>query len=444
MSYRKIKNKKFHINKIKKRMRQLVRRNRRRRHTVGKNSDINETSLHVYNFLKNQQFDEVKFEERMNAKLSKGAISIEIPEIFSITKNPEETIKILKKVFYYCCNRTINLIQFNHKKCKELEIAASTIMDTIVMSAKAYRRLSGEEIIISGNFPDDMKARKIFIASGLPSHLEINVKTKIRKDNIKLFKLVAGRSGTKRSGTIATRLTDYFNSCLNTQSYELTPMGKNNFSKMFGEVIDNCENHGGKDAMWYTLGHFNIIEDYGEVNLVFFNYGNTIYEQLISNETSMETLEKIKFMKKKHESIYDDNWNEETMLTVFSLQQGISRLRNKNSEGNKKRGTGTIILLDTFYKIGKSTHDMEPEFSITSGHTHIIFDQKYKLKEELLEEEIFGKCKRKIIAFNDTNNIFEKADTSNVKCMKEFFPGTIISMKFFIDNEYLKSLKEVK
>ena len=132
------------------------------------------------------------------------------------------------------------------------------------------------------------------------------------------------------------------------------------------------------------------------------------------------------------------------MLTVFSIQEGISRLRDRNREGNKKRGTGTIILLDTFYTLGKSIRNVEPEFSITSGHTHILFNKKYQLKDEVFDEPIWGKGSRKIIAFNENNNLFQKADTNNVRLMKHYFPGTIISMKFYIDREYLQNMKEVK
>ena len=440
MNRRRIKNKKFHINKIEKRMRELQRKNKRRKIRIIRYRQEN-YSEDVYNLLLSKGFGNISFGDRIFVKNSTGAVPIEIPEVFSITKNYEETIKLLRKVFYYGSNENIKMIIFYHNKCRELGIAASTIMDTIVLACSSHRKNSGNDLVISGNFPENKKVKKIFIASGLPAHLKLRDKIHYRKDNIKLFSLIAGKGGTGRSGTVATKLTDYINECLNTQDFSLTPVGKRRISRMFSEVIDNCELHGGKNTTWYSLGHFDMTNNnYGEMHLVIFNYGVSIYEQLISEETTAETREKIDFMREVHKSQYDTNWKEETMLTVFSLQQGISRLRDKESTGNKKRGTGTIVLLETFYNLGKTIQELEPEFSIVSGHTHILFDKKYELQNYFFQDNVLGNGERKIIAFNEENNIFKKADKDNVRFMKQYFPGTIISMKFYIDREYLENL----
>lgn len=438
MNSRKIKKKKIHINKINKRMRELRRRNKSKRK---KKISLNVYSLDVYDFLSKVKFGNIDIEDRIFVKNRNGIAIIKIPKIFSITNNNEQTIKILKKVYYYGCQESIRKIFFDHNECEELEIAASTIMDTIVMACKAYRKSIGQELIISGLFPDDLKVKKMFIASGLPAHLELQQKLLYNKGEQKLFSLMAGKNGSARSGSVSTKLTDYINSCLITQEFELTRIGRRDISRMFGEIIDNCEIHGGIDTTWYTLGHFDMSkrERCGEMNLVIFNYGKTVYEQLMSSETTQETRMKIKYMKEMHSQQYDAQWNEEAMLTLFSMQQGVSRLRDDCNEGNRNRGTGTAILIDTFYKLGNTMLNKEPEFSITSGHIHILFDKKYKLCEKQTSDNILGLGK--IIAFNEENDILKKPDKNNIHCMKEFFPGTIISMKFFIDPEYLRELK---
>lgn len=440
MIKRSILKKKLHINRIRKRMRQLMRKNRKHERKIirGKQDTI---SSDVYEFLHNVKFHEIPIGERLAVKAKRGMAGITIPEVFSITKNPEETISILKQTFFYCQNDSIKKVMFDHSKCNELGIAASTIMDTIVMTCNSHRKNNGEELRITGNLPKNPKCRKIFIASGLPSHLNLQKELHSRKDNVKLFSLVAGINGTGRSGTVATQLTDYFNDCLKTQKCELTPTGINLTSKMFSEVIDNCEIHGGANTSWYVLGHFDMVEKkYGEVNLVIFNYGESIYSQLMKPTTSEETKQKIELMKKIHKPQYDDNWKEESMLTVFTLQKGISRLRDQNVEGNKNRGMGTFRMLDKFYTLGQSVLDVEPEFSITSGHTHILFDKNYKLADTKVTSDVLGIGKDKVIAFNETNDLLKKADASNVTIMKQYFPGTIISMKFYIDRKYLQSL----
>lgn len=427
--------------KIDKRMRELVRKNKKVRHKSIKRKKNDILPSDVYDFLQEVHFDDIPIKDRIAGKTKNGIVAIQIPEIFSITKNPEETIGILKKIYHYCGKDNIKRIVFDHRKCRELEIAASTIMDTIVMAGKMYRRNIGNELSVSGNFPIEPKCRKMFIASGLPAHLQLERDIVMRKDNVKLFALVAGKSGTVRSGTVSTHLTDYFDECLRTQDFKLSGKGRNIVSKMFGEVIENCEIHGGERSSWYVLGHFDLVDhNYGEVNLVIFNYGKTIYEQLIGHGTTKETKEKIEYMRKVHESQYDDTWTEEAMLTVFSLQKGISRLRDQQSEGNKKRGTGTFRMLEIFYTLGKSNTDLKPEFSITSGNTHILFDNRYRLADTTYGSEVLEIEKIKVIAFNENNNILEKADARNVTIMKKSFPGTIISMKFYIDRKYLETL----
>ena len=45
--------------------------------------------------------------------------------------------------------------------------------------------------------------------------------------------------------------------------------------------------------------------------------------------------------------------------------------------------------------------------SITSGHTHICFDGTYKLKSQMVEDKELGNEQRRIIAFNDKNDIVD-------------------------------------
>lgn len=441
MNNRKKKNERFQKTKLKKSMRNLQKKKKHLRIRSG-NTDKSELNIGVYHFLKRKKFDNVDIVKRLKIKNGEK-IQIVIPEVFSIMLNPDETIDSLKEIFYYCINPNVSHIVFNHKECKELEIAASTIMDTIVLAANAYRKKSGNELIISGSYPKDEKARKVLVASGLVKHLKIQKKDPVRTDNLILFHLANGKSGLKQSGTIATRITDYYNKCLNTQNYQLTREGKRYLSKMFGEVVDNCEIHGGKDAVWYALGHYHKYNgnDYGELQIVIFNYGDTIYEQMVSSQTSDETKEKIRYIIQKHQKLFNREWTKEELLTVFSLQEGISRLTDSSSIGSKKRGSGTAILMDTFYKIGKTINGEKPMFSLTSGRTHIIFDDKYVIERKKIEDEVLGSGERRVIAFNNDNDIFQRADNHNVKRIKEYFPGTIISMKLYIDKKYLTEMK---
>ena len=56
-------------------------------------------------------------------------------------------------------------------------------------------------------------------------------------------------------------------------------------------------------------------------------------------------------------------------------------------------------------------------------------------------EAAFGTGDKRIIAFNKENDIYAPPDRNNVIKMSEYFPGTVISLKFYLDNRYITSKK---
>ncbi|MBR1930226.1 MAG: hypothetical protein IJ833_01950 [Lachnospiraceae bacterium] len=241
----------------------------------------------------------------------------------------------------------------------------------------------------------------------------------------------------------ATKLTNYFNKCLRTQNMELNGEGKRILSRIFGEVISNCEIHGGDQATWYTQGHYQNRSDdfYGEMQLLFLNIGETIYEGL-KKDSSDETKDRLARMMKKHQKHINAGWDEEMIYTVFALQEGVSRLRDKHVEGYQWRGSGTVSMIEMFNEIGESETGLKPNMTILSGNTQIVFTDKYKMDIVKFQEDVvFGNGERKIIAFNETNDIYKPGDSENVKKISEYFPGTVISLRFYLDSRYISSLK---
>ena len=436
------KKKLFQKNKIVKTMRALQRANKKKARKHHCNKDII-YSTETSRILCEKKFYSKSVSDYVLIKMN-GTVLITIPKDFSISKNADEVIYLLKKIFYCGMQPQIKEIMFDHSRCSNLGIAASTIMDTIVLAAKSYHKTLGSDLTISGNLPEDRYTKDVFIASGLVKHLNMNQFTK--NDNIIKFKLISGRAGAQESAQVATKLTNYFNTCLQTQGYKLTDTGENKLASMFGEVIDNCERHGGRSSVWYTLGHYQIRDEYdwGEIQLTIFNFGDSIYERLCGADTTTETKMKLQKMVSIHEPFFSKDWTKEMMFSVFSLQEGISRLRDSNREGYSNRGKGTITLMDTFYHLGQTRNGIKPELTIVSGHTCIRLDNKYRLEKKRYNDEIFQNKERRIIAFNKDNDIYKKAD-SNVELLKDSFPGTVIAMKFYLDKKYLDSvIKEDK
>lgn len=399
----------------------------------------------VFYFLREKGFGKEKI---IGKKLGYKKV-LKVPSIFSISENPEGTIAFLQKLYYYGSRLDIKEIHIDHSECYCLEIAASTIMDVIVLAIKEYHRKNKKNIEFSGTIPAEGKVKDVFMASGLAAHMDLNMDAGILMNwhNIKRFKLISGYHYSQISDITATKLAEYIIECMNTQGYTLNGKGKNILGTLFGEVLDNCEIHGGEQTTWFALGHYqqNVrVDSYGEVQLVIFDFGNTIYEQLKEKTTSSKTREKLEFLSKEHEKFYNKNWTEEMLYTLFSRQEGISRLKDDKVEGNRRRGTGTVRLINNFQLIGQTNENKTPLMSITSGHTHICFDGTYKLKSQMVEDKELGNEQRRIIAFNDKNDIFQPPDGRYVKYINTFFPGTVISLKFYFDREYLTQIMESK
>lgn len=157
------------------------------------------------------------------------------------------------------------------------------------------------------------------------------------------------------------------------------------------------------------------------MQLLFLNLGDTIFEGL-KNHSSKETETRLGYFLEKHQHYFSAVWDEEMACTVFALQEGISRLRDKRVKGYEGRGTGTVSLLETLNVIGKCEDGQMPEMTIISGKTYIRFNGKYNIKKEQFKNDpVFGNGKKSIIAFNEDNNIYTPADSRYVLKLKKIF-----------------------
>ena len=349
---------------------------------------------------------------------------IDIPEVFSFSKNAYDTINVIKEIAYAARNEYS--IFLNHENCKEIDLAASLVMDTIIMEYRNVCKKLKQKINFSGKLSKYSNINDILRFSGIVHNLNIE-KT---RDNSR-FKLLP-LTKNEESGTMTTKIIEYYSSCLKTKGYGLTEEGENYFSTMIEEVISNCSDHGGENVQWFALGHF-ITQD-GECNLTIFDFGDTIYEGLKNKTLYQKTANKLEYLTSFHKKMFHRT-DEELLWTLFSLQHGISRL---NSAQDETRGQGTIDLIDSFQKLGrkydKDGNIQKPIMSITSGNINILFDGTYTIRED--ENNL------KVIAFNAENSLKNEPDEKYVKNIGNYFPGTVISIKFFIDREYIEELKK--
>ena len=423
---RKYKKRKFQINKTNKIMRQKHRE--KYNHIKGMKSGENGKKRYIPNKVINL-LDLKKFYQKI--EINNNIVIIEIPEKFSLITNPEESLQTLRKIFTAIHNEKVQELFLDYSKCEELGLCASSVTDIIILNGIKYRKIINKPLNTRGNVPKSKEAREIFIISGLVKHLGIS---KIENNNTVRLDILKNEEQSK----MTDKIIQYYDRCLNTQNYQLTVQGKSKFAHMIGEVLDNVNQHAGDLATWYASGHFNIDKDRkdGKCRLVLFDFGDSIYEGLNREDTTEYTKKLLKDKTKEHYNIFNKKWNEEPLWMLYVLQYNVSR---KRVDIDDDRGKGTIKLINNFMHIGKNMDGNNPIMAILSGNGYILFDSTYNLKEKIVN----GK-KIPIIAFNEENDLSKKPDSKYVKRIDEKFPGTMISMEFYLDKEYIEKQMEAR
>lgn len=417
---RRIARKKFFINKSNKIMRKRIRLNKRKKKKAKRviiPSNVISNKNALLKFLESK-----KFSIRVTNK--KNGAKIKIPKIFSFISNPNETIVTLKKIFYCLKNKNIRKINFDYSKCEEMGMCASLVLDLMVLEALKIRT---NDLNLIGNYPATIEAKLVFCISGLVKHLNLS---NLELENVKRLEIISNLE----SDEMSEKVIEYYEECLKTQGYELSEIGKVNFAKMVGEVIDNAEQYSGDFKSWHVVGHFNLQTEkkIGKCRLVLMNFGNSIYESLKDSSTTEYTKNLLNDHTKKTKGMFEFGLNEEVLWTLYALQQNVSKSR-MSKDGD--RGNGTIKLLKAFSEIGETIEGDKPKMTIISGNSYILLDGTYKLKEQT-----YDNTKVSIIAFNKENSLDILPDKRYVQILKNKFPGTIISLEFYLDRTYMNNL----
>lgn len=370
----------------------------------------------------------------------------EIPEVFSIIENYEETTVYLRKLFNALYFQSFENIIIDYGKCKQIDVCASMCMDIILsdfiryfqncvkdrhtikikeIKPINYRRYEIEKILFSIGAYSSIKGLKFDFDNIIPFPINIG-----HKDNPNLAE--------KRERDI-TETVEYIIGCLAKLNKKLTNTAETNFYKVIGEVIQNAEEHSNTKRR-FLIGHFEENNgdsgNYGIFNFAILNFGNTFYETFkYSENPNIDIIDQMNELSKKYTTnglFRRKKFEEETLWTLYALQDGVTRLKNW------KRGNGTIRFIESFINLkGNIESDDISKMVITSGHTRIIFDGKYQITKTKRGNE---KEEFKMMTFNKSGNIEEVPDGNYVIYEDNYFPGTIISVKLKLDYENTENL----
>ena len=381
---------------------------------------------------------------------SKRIAELVIPERFSFYSNSEEVLNILQQLVGMYSDHRIEEIHINHSNCKEIDLAASMMMDALLWEINVRRKKMGRKIVFSGILKHEKNNKKnenileLLACSGVLKHLGV-IKNLTLPDHIETLDFYDDYIKLNKNidhKVAGQKISEYFNRCYNKCGFKLTADGFNKLSDLVAEIVLNCENHSGENPnRWFCQGHYFVNNTksnrIGECQLAIISIGQSFYESINNNGTEYikeKCNQKYEIMRPKWEKFWGmlkkDKKKKELFYSLFCLQENISRLKDQNE--NIDRGKGTVTLFENFQEIGKTSDGKNPLLSITTGSTQILFDGTYKMQSN-------NKGTR-VIAFNKENSLELPPDTNCVHSIKSFFPGVAINFKFYIDESYLEKI----
>lgn len=394
---------------------------------------------------KNQ--DELMLIPKIENKNKEKELIIYIPKNFSLYENPDECLKKCMSFYNAKSPFEFDKVFFNFHNCEKMDLASSTLLEICSLIKIEKIRLNEKRIIeISGCDPTSNKANLMVNSEGIKKKLGFKLSEIVSGENVDTFEMLKGGKSndylkvdeTLESSVASSRISEFYKKILNKHNFDLNINGKRIIQKLTNEVIDNCIQHADPDRknyQWFVNAyHYLENEKLSSISIVIINFGKTIAENInyiMNKKTNDNIIEELKKLISDWSNKNIDKLNEKidlnALYTLYALQDGVS---GKLSGLDPTRGRGTIELIETFQKLGDSLEDtLNPQMCIISGDSCIKFTKDYKIK---LNSE-----GRKIIAFNKNNDLNIMPNEKNVFKLNNFFPGTIISMNFYFDENYI-------
>lgn len=364
---------------------------------------------------------------------------IALPERFSFIENPEQTLAVFREAVE-AMRRGPRRIVIDQRKCVLIDICAAAVLNTLAL--EAHRTIGNN---YAGFYPGKGEALEIVVATGLPKVLGVKLppmrhfrKFHVRKGPQPKTSLLAPTWKER----VGSELTEYLAACFKRCGHRLTREGRKRIGKLLGEVLANAEDHASGNP-WFITGYLRQPAEraFGDCHITVFNFGPTIAETLQGlpaggYRTDVESLVQ-EHRQRRLFGLVRPKWSEQGLWTVYALQEGVSRL---NAPGTS-RGVGTADMIEEFQKLGRTAgNGPEPRMSLLSGNIHILFDGRHRIQLEEME----ASRPRRIIAFNETNDLLEPPDDGAVTHLEHGFPGTLLSLRFYIDQRYLKDLEAAR
>ncbi|NOX40143.1 MAG: hypothetical protein GXP05_06420 [Alphaproteobacteria bacterium] len=213
-------------------------------------------------------------------------------------------------------------------------------------------------------------------------------------------------------------------------SEELTKYGATSLKTVVTEALNNAERHGrlGGDGEWVTAGFMarRMAPKNGRMvpvhicNIGLMNLGRHISKTI--REAPSSVRDQLERYVARHSG---SGVSDETLATVFSLQDGISRV--DQSGPSPTGGTGMMDIVEFANAVGVPHGEgLDTRVAIVSGHSYIRFSGPYR-------EGRVTASGRRLQWFNAGNEVKEPPSNEHVMDLPCAFPGTLVTLRFIID-----------
>lgn len=398
------------------------------------NKVISNHKSNLYKFLIDTKFI-VGTEEILN--------NIQIPLCFSLERNYNETVEVISQIVFSIWNKVGEKIEIDFSKCNEVDQSALFLLQILRLELqnefeKLGNRLSVLKATVDINITRSTN-KEVNLHLFLCGYIsDVDVEDGVVP--IDTFGYLKGSKQQKdylenKKGINATRIVKYINKCLIRNNFMLNELGENDITSLIGEILSNAEDHS-PFTTYYVTANYSQNETVngtgkdivGQLNLSFMNFGYSIYQGL---EQTKDKNEDIYNMLNDTYDIISKKvpFSKDNLFTLYALQDGISRLKFED----KSRGTGTMKFINCFFSFGDYENidkKQSPQLSILSGKTQVICDNKYKPFEE---DNIY------FVSLNDQKTLSEPPNKSHLKDLRYSFPGTLLSVRAYLNKDHISS-----
>lgn len=371
---------------------------------------------------------------------------IKAPNSFSFKLNFDDSILFFKQIIstFILSNKSI-IIDFS--KCSKVNVSNFIFFDILIKdllklqnryNTYSYKKVYRDKVIDIRPSNNEKVQKYLHILGYInsPSLCDGN------KGTYLLLGLQKGKGKNyheNRKAKVCSKIVAFVNNSFRGSNSELRAPGVNAIDNLVSEVLSNAEDHSLKNSEWYVNGitfkemQHNV--DIVELNLSILNIGYSMYEGF--EQTKVANKENYK----KVEEVYDaqkklftssNKFEKESLYTLHMLQEGISRLKYEK----ESRGNGTMNFIEAFIVLGSfgaHNQNFKPELNIVSGHTVLICDNKYQPFEE---------NGLKKLSLNKEKSLFLLPDREYIKYNKEYFPGTFLECKIYLNKDFFNEILE--